>query len=207
MGSKVARCGELLFWDSTHNSTRYHFKLSTFTLVDSGGKSRAVLLSLNLHETTSDFIEMISCWRKAFNASLPKVVFTDDDHAFKSALSAFAESRNILHLMCTYHLFDVNVKHKVGGLLGLKGDDSPWSQFRKGLAACREAACEQILENKWNKLLEKWLPESEKNFHNSRQYMIKHVCSKRERWATCNSKAALRWVALPPNAQNRGTPS
>lgn len=50
----VRRCGDLLFWDSTHNMTRYAYKLASFTVVDSEGCSRAVLLSLNLEEAAED---------------------------------------------------------------------------------------------------------------------------------------------------------
>lgn len=55
----VSRCNDLMFWDSTHHVARYNYKLSTFTAVHSEGKSRAVLISLNLSETTVDSIDCI----------------------------------------------------------------------------------------------------------------------------------------------------
>ena len=51
-GSKnvVLRCTEPVFWDATHNTTRYEYKLSSFTAIDSEGKSRCVMMCSMLRE-------------------------------------------------------------------------------------------------------------------------------------------------------------
>ena len=67
----VNRVGDLCFWDSTHHMTRFNYKLSSMILVDSEGKSRAVLYCLSLSETAIDYKRIIDCWHSAFSLPLP----------------------------------------------------------------------------------------------------------------------------------------
>lgn len=60
----VSRCCDVVFWDSTHNVTPYSYKLATFTVVDSGYRSRAFFLSLNIYEDSKSSFRMLSCWKK-----------------------------------------------------------------------------------------------------------------------------------------------
>ncbi len=43
-----------MFWDSTHNTTKYAYKLSTLTVVDSENCSRAVMFCLALQESAKN---------------------------------------------------------------------------------------------------------------------------------------------------------
>ncbi len=62
---------------------------------------------------------------------------------------------DVKHLICLFHLFDMNVKKRVQPVLISRflaralGKDS-----RKGLAVCREAQSERELERLWNSLLQ-----------------------------------------------------
>ena len=82
----VARCGDLGFWDFTHNSTRYPYKLSSLPLVDSEGRTRPILFHLTLYESTNDQKRIVDAWHKAFKVPFVKAVFTDGDETMSSAI-------------------------------------------------------------------------------------------------------------------------
>ncbi len=84
----AARCGDFLYWDSIHNTTKCLYKLSTFTVVDSESSSRAVLFRLALRETAEECKAMLFAWHLAFNSRLPKVIFSDGDEAINVAISS-----------------------------------------------------------------------------------------------------------------------
>ncbi len=180
--SIVERCGEIAFWDSTHNTTRYEYKLSSFTVVDSEGSSRAVMFCLSLSETAEDCKALLVAWHEAFSVRLPAVIFTDGDEAMWAAISSVPYSADIKHLICTFHLFDMNVKKRVQPVLTSTPGGNSWAGFRKGLSICREAGSEEELDRLWSSLLRNWVPESPSN-ESVRRYLNDHVWSKRRQWA------------------------
>lgn len=109
----VKRCGDIVFRDSAHYGTSYHYKLSAITGIDSEGKSRVSILTLNLHEDMESCMNIFRYQKKAFYANIPSVVFSDRDREFSGAIRSLGYSDDLNHLLCTYHLFDVNVKRKV----------------------------------------------------------------------------------------------
>ncbi|KAI0565477.1 Ubiquitin-like protease [Gracilaria domingensis] len=122
-GSKelVHRCGDVIFWDSTHNTTRYNYRLATMTAVDSEGVSRAVLLGLTLHENGLFCRRLLGYWHIAFEKPLPEVIFTDGDEAIALSLRSIPYDEDVRHLLCIYHLFDMQVKKRVNPILRSKG--------------------------------------------------------------------------------------
>lgn len=179
----VRRCGDLLFWDSTHNATRYAFKLATFTVIDSEGCSRAVLMTLNLEETAEACKRMLVSWHNAFDERLPHVVITDGDEGMYAALASVPYFEDITHLVCIFHLFDMNVKRRVQPLLTSSSGASSWASFRKSLAVCRQAGSEEELKRLWSQLLDEWLSDTSSH-RAARSYLQKYVWSKRKQWAT-----------------------
>ncbi|KAI0560387.1 MULE transposase [Gracilaria domingensis] len=113
-GSKdiVRKCGDVLFLDSTHNSTRYNYSFVTYTVVDSEGVSGAVLLSLTLREDFEYCKRLLACWHEAFGVKLPCVIFIDEDEAMAFSIDSVPYRVELKHLLCTYHLFDMNVKKR-----------------------------------------------------------------------------------------------
>eukprot|EP00171_Calliarthron_tuberculosum_P005332 IDg5332t1 len=160
----VRRCNDLLIYDSTHNMTRYAYKLSSFSLLDSEARTRPVLFCLTLDETTSNFACVLRSWKIAFGSDIPKVVFTDGDEAMYAALHSLSDYDHRQHLICIFHLFDLNVKKKIQPILASTSGVSSWALFRKGLTMRREAPNVTILEKRWNDLLDEWLPATKGPF-------------------------------------------
>ncbi len=103
-GELVRKYGDLMFWDSTHEMTKYDYKLSTFNIVDSEGKSRSVMFNLTLEESTIEFQFMLQAWHIAFKIRIPSVVITDGDEAMFSSISSLKYSDEIVHLNCVFHI-------------------------------------------------------------------------------------------------------
>ncbi len=135
----VQRYGEIAFWDLTHNSTRYDYNLSSFTVIDSEGCSRAVRFSLCLFETAENCKILVLSWHEAFGVHIPQVIYTDGDEAMYAAIVSMPYSDEITHLICTFHLFDMNMKKRVQPFLTSANGTSSWPLFRKGISICREA--------------------------------------------------------------------
>ena len=157
-GSKkvVHRCGDIVFWDSTHNLTKYYYKFSTFTVIESENKSRSVFFNLGLSEDFEQCQRILVEWHRAMDCTLPNVIVTDGDDAMTAAISEIPYEENILHMLCTFHLFDMNVKKKVQPFLQSNGMDS-WPKFRSALEICREAGSPEELEVLWNQLISEWI--------------------------------------------------
>ena len=189
------RYNDVLFWDSTHNTTSYDYKFSTFTLVDSEGSSRAVLLSFNLQETVESCKKMLACWHQAFGRRLPQVIFTDGDEAMSLAIASVPYSEDLKHLLCTYHLFDMNVKQKLKPIITGTGGIAAWSSFRKALSICREATTEFELSRLWKDLLQEWMPLGEKH-KSGRFYLQRFVWGKRKQWAVAYFSDCLTLGAM-----------
>ena len=184
--SVVQRCNDILFWDSTHNTTKFLYRLASFTLIDSEGRNRPVLFSLALQETAETCKQVLSCWHNAFLCQLPHVIFTDGDDSMHAAISSIPYSNDIHHLLCTFHLFDLNVKKKVMPILQAtsQGNGSQWELFRKGLSMCREAGSISQFESIWNNLIKEWIPTSRQG-NQVRKYLHSYVYATRQQWATC----------------------
>lgn len=175
----VERCGELLFWYSTHNMTPYTFKLASFVIVDSEGKSRSVFFRLGLTETVEDCSNLISHWHKAFNMKLPKVIFSDGDEGISGSLLSL--DYEVRHLLCTFHIFDLNVKSKVLPVLSATSGASSWALFRQSLSTCQTATSEEIFQELWNYLISEWFPSSPVN-DAARSYLQQNIWPKRHQW-------------------------
>lgn len=111
------------------------------------------------------------------------MVVSDDDYTFESALNSFPESKVIRHILCTYHLFDMNVKRHLSGILEIRVGDAKWKCFRESLSLCRKATSQEDLYRLWDELLDKCLDAKVDEHRKARNYLNKHVWSKRERWA------------------------
>lgn len=147
-------------WDSTHNMTRYDYKLSSFTLIDAEGTSRSVLFHLTLVEN-AESLSHIEAWHKTFQTKPPRVVFTDGDQAMKCALSAISYHDEIIHLLCIHHLFDTNVREVIQPIISSKFGSNTWVKFRRSLSICREAGSVSQFDKLWEDMIAKWLPSSE----------------------------------------------
>ena len=175
------RCSDVAYWDSTHEISRYAYKLSTLSLVDSECKTRPVLFQLMLNQTSQNHSSFLRCWNTAFQTKFPTVLFTDGEEALHIAISEVFSGGNVKNLLCLFHLFEMNARKKIQhALRGTPG----WPSFRKELEKCREALTEEQLSGLWKELLDKWLPTSQ-NTRSARSYLIKYVWSRRSQWATC----------------------
>ena len=101
-----------------------------------------------------------------------------------AAISALPYSDKIYHLLCTFHLFDLNVKKKVQPALQSKNGVDSWPKFRSALEVYREAGCETEIERLWDDLLQEWFEDDEIS-RKSVEYLEKYVWSRRQNWATC----------------------
>jgi len=180
----VNRCNDLLFWDSTHNLTSYDYKLSSFTLFDSEMKSRPVIFYLTITENAEGFKRLLDAYTSAFKCRIPFTVMTDGDEAISTVISCLGSSDTINHLVCTFNLFDMNVKKKVQSIVNAGTGTTGWPSFRLGLSLCREASTEAEFSRLWDALQDNWLPPVGVK-KNIRAYMISHVWTKRHMWATC----------------------
>ncbi len=90
-GSKqcVQKLWGYCFWDSTHNMTRYDYKVSFFTIIGSEGCSGAVSFCLFLSETAERCEILLAAWHEAFEMRLPRVIFTHGDEQCTPLLHLF----------------------------------------------------------------------------------------------------------------------
>ena len=170
----VQRSKDISFWDSTHTSTLYDYKLSCMTVVDSECVSRTVLFHLTLHEDCNDLSRLLSLWKPAFGVPFPNVFMTDGDAAMGTAVSAMPSDQDTVHLRCVFHIFDKNVSDAVKTTVNARTSSTGWPLFRKGLSFCREASTEEEFKRLWNDLLNRWLPNDAMH-REKREYMKEHV--------------------------------
>ena len=132
----VKRCDDLLMWDSTHKTTKFLYRLGSVIVIDSERKSRPVLLSLAPRETAQTYNQALACWHNAFQRRLPNFILTDGDDSMYTTIASFPYSDNVHHPLCTFYLFDLNVKKKMMPILQAmdSGNGSQWAPFRKGLS-------------------------------------------------------------------------
>lgn len=177
----ISRQGDIIFWDSTHNMTKYCYKLATFTAVDSENRSRAVMFNLGLSEDSTQCHRILTEWYQAFGCSLLPVIFTDGDEAMHSALLRLPY--RVTHILCIFHLFDTNVKAFIGPSLKSSNGSDACVSFREALNMCREAGSEKNFNELWEQLFVKWFPDADK-FKKERRYLHDHVWVKRKQWCT-----------------------
>lgn len=89
---------------------------------------------------------MLKDWEEAFKERVSSVVFTDSDDLMFTGILSLPYSGNISHLICTFHLFDTNVKKWVQPVLTVTSGTSSWPTFRKKLSVVCEAQSEEKLE-------------------------------------------------------------
>ncbi len=147
----MSKCNDVLFWDLTHNTTKYPYKRSTFTLVDSENCSIAVHFCLTVRESASECKQMLV--NLAFNVRLLRIIFTDGDEAMHVAIPSIPYSDQILHLICIFHLFHINAEDRVQPVLISITRFSTWPGFRHSLSLCREASSPTQLRSFWMNML------------------------------------------------------
>lgn len=153
-----ARCGDDVgVMDSTHNISRYSYKLITILYVDSELRSRPVHFALTLQENPAIYAAFFEDVRKCTAIDLPSVIFSDPHSSIKAAVALLPERRNgtaTTHLTCLWHLLDLNMKRKVG--LSIPGGLSKWRHFRADFIKVRSSLSEQVLQSSFAKLLRIW---------------------------------------------------
>ena len=90
--------------DSTYKTTKYNVKLFSWIIPDCTGRSRAVLFVMLEDERICNFQTIISDNMRAFSVKLPSVLFSDNCHAFYSALAAAPQTTT--QILCIWHLLD-----------------------------------------------------------------------------------------------------
>ena len=105
------RYGDVGTFDTTHNMTRYEYKLATIIVVDSESKPRCALFALMLNETVDDFAKFLECWHEASKNPIPIDIITYGDEALAAAITSVLLSIQVHHPLCAYHLFDRNIKN------------------------------------------------------------------------------------------------
>lgn len=142
-----------------------------------------MLFNLGLSEDTVQCSRMLYEWTTAFDIQIPTVVMTDGDESIHPSLASLPYYDSINHLLCVFHIFDLNVKKHTQPSLQMNNGPHSWPQFRHALDICREAGSESNLTTLWNELLEEWFGENE-GCSNAIQYLNTYVWSKRRQWAT-----------------------
>ena len=140
------RCGnDICVVDSTHNVTKYAYKLVTLLLVDSCLVSRPAAFSFLLSESAQKYCEFFSDFCLALHSPLPELMFTDQDSSIISSLSLLDENtaipeRGIVRVTCLWHLLDFNMRnHPVSTS---KGGSSSWGSFRNVFITTRNSSYE-----------------------------------------------------------------
>ena len=137
----VQRSNYISFWDSTHTSTPYDYKLSFMTGVDFACVSRTVF-HFTLHEDFNSLSRLLSLWIPAFGVPFLNVFMTDGDAAMEPAVNAVPSDQDTVHLRCVFHIFDKNVSNAMKTTVNARTSSTGWPTFRKGLSFCREAITE-----------------------------------------------------------------
>lgn len=122
---------------------------------------------------------------------LPPVIFTDGDDAMYAAIAYLPYSEDIRHLICTFHLFDQNLKRTVQHILTSSAGASSLASFRKCLSICRQAISEDDLGRLWSDTMNEWFPQQSVSHVTARSYLFKLVWSKRRQWSVAFSRIAL----------------
>ena len=155
--------------------TRYDYKLSSFNFVDSEGKSRTFMFCLTLSETAENFKSLLDEYSTAFGCLIPCVVVTDGDEAMSAAISSLKHFEFINHLLCVYHLFDMNIKQQVQYVVNSHESESGWAKFREGLSECKDAVTEEEFNRLWDQLLKEWF-RNETTHKQCEEYMKIMCC-------------------------------
>ena len=177
----VQRCGDVLYWDSTHNMTPFSYKLASLTLVDSEMKSRPVMFRLGLSETVKDCSSLIDSWHSNYEMKFPEIVFSDGDEGIYGSICGLSYHESVTHLLCTFHIFDLNAKKKLSSVLSSLHGPSTWIKFREELRKCQQCISEDMLQRIWNELLRKWIPKS-KATEGALKYMNNFIWPRRTQW-------------------------
>ena len=118
----------VLLFDPTYGTNRHGMKLCCFVTISPHGQSVILAMSLIYHEREEDVLWSFKCFHRVFKEA-PKVIFTDDGSAIKSALHEiclpgylWARTR---HCLCVFHVSKNVHKH----LSRLFSDRTKWRQF------------------------------------------------------------------------------
>lgn len=75
---------------------------------------------------------------------------SDDDESINAVISSLLYSSSISHLLCVFHIVDLNMKKHTQSILQSKEGANEWPQFRKALEICREVGSVQNLKILWD---------------------------------------------------------
>ena len=96
-------CEYFLFWDSMHNFTKYMYRFTSFTIVDSERRHWPFLFSLALSETADSCKQVLSCWFNPFIRRLSKIIIIDRDDSVHAGIIRIPYSIEIHLLPCAFH--------------------------------------------------------------------------------------------------------
>lgn len=164
---------EIASVDSTFKISRYTFTLISYVIVDCEHRTVPVLFALTTSETTEVYRKTLQDYETAFTTTpirnhsehdaavsspgrgpLPKLLISDGDPAIAAALCAVGGNCPPRHLLCSWHLLDLDLPKQLGSCL--KGGAGEWQPFRKDLDVVRRAAIVEEAELLWSSLLDKW---------------------------------------------------
>ena len=148
---------DLRLWDLTHHISRYEYRLSKNSLIDSESKSRCSLQAFSLlHEQLM--------WNIWFSHGMKSLNFCASSHIHRgrechTRVYIFITVLWALYLLlCFFHLIDQNAKSKVIACFNSEAEGNVWLLFRKDIVLCRDATTEQNFYKPWIDMLEKTFP-------------------------------------------------
>lgn len=113
--------------------TLFMYRFACLNIVDSEAKTQCVLLRLGLRENVLDFRKFMSSWEENFEIKFPRVVFSDGDEEVQGAIISVPYSEDIVHLIFTFHIFNMYAKDKSSAILKTFYGPGSWNKIRSML--------------------------------------------------------------------------
>ena len=152
---------DLVYFDTTHETTGYDMKLGCFTSVDGEGRTVVLAASLVVNEDTPSFAWVFDEFTENMQrdedeeAWAPRVIFTDSDAAMAAAAREVWGDRTV-HLLCIFHL-ELNLKEHAKQLFPRAADDVPRAKFMKLFRAIMKeygsVEDRNLFDKRWAELL------------------------------------------------------
>ncbi|XP_077246401.1 protein FAR-RED IMPAIRED RESPONSE 1-like [Tasmannia lanceolata] len=140
--------GDVVIFDTTYLTNKYHMPLATFVGVNHHGQSLLFGCALITDETTSSFVWVFKTWLRAMCGKPPKAIITNHDKAIKAAIAeVFPEIR---HCFCLSHILK-KVPEELGDVC--RAHDN----FMKKVEKCiYDSITAEEFERRWMKLIAKF---------------------------------------------------